>query len=132
MSSSRVWTLKHGGMKETYLLRIGRYSPANCCESRCRDTLVPSAPHCSCPDWCSETLCTHSGSHSSGHGRAAPGKITVITAKNVTTHIWVNVCLYNHIYNEDCLIYQRCSDLHPRVRSVLIKQSSPIHLCLFY
>lgn len=57
-----------------YLLHIVQYSPASCCVSRCRDTLVPSSPYCSCPELCLETLCTHSGSHSFGHGRAVPGE----------------------------------------------------------
>lgn len=60
----------------SYLLHTGQCSPASCCASRCRDTLAPSAPRCSCPELCSETLCTHSGFHSSGHERAAPGYTT--------------------------------------------------------
>lgn len=52
-----------------YLHHIWQYSPASCCESRCRDV-------CHCPGLCSETLCTHSGSHSSGHERAAPKDMT--------------------------------------------------------
>lgn len=58
-----------------YLHHISQCSPASCCVSRCRDTLALCAPRCSCPGLCSETLCTHSGFHNSGHERAIPGNM---------------------------------------------------------